>query len=433
MRASPGRAADSFAKRHSEVSAERYRAVRAASERLAAPLSAEDCAVQSMPDASPVKWHLAHTTWFFETFVLEAAASSAQPFRPFQPAFRVLFNSYYESVGAQHPRERRGLLTRPSLAEVLAYRAHVDAALLGLLASGIPDDLARVVEIGLHHEQQHQELILTDVKHLLASSPLRPAYASTHGTVPAASTSAAFLAWHSEPAGLRWIGHEGEGFAFDNEGRRHRVHLEAFELASRPVTSGEFLAFMDDGGYRRPELWMADGFAAVRSAGWDAPLYWERRDGAWWQHSLAGLQPLRPEEPVVHVSWYEADAYASWAGARLPAEAEWECVAAARAVEGNFVESGLLHPAPCTAQGPGPHQLFGDVWEWTRSPYVPYPGYRPPAGALGEYNGKFMANQWVLRGGSCATPQGHVRASYRNFFHPQQRWQFSGFRLARDA
>jgi ergothioneine biosynthesis protein EgtB len=417
------------------ASPERYCAVRAATERLAAPLSAEDCAVQSMPDASPVKWHLAHTTWFFETFVLEAAAADDPAWRPFHPAFRVLFNSYYESVGAQHPRDRRGLLTRPSLAEVLAYRAHVDAALLRLLGDGVGEELARVVEIGLHHEQQHQELILTDVKHLLGSNPLRPAYAPapSDGAALAPSTAAPALEWHLEPAGLRWVGHEGKSFAFDNEGRRHQVHLEAFELASRPVTNGEFLAFMADGGYRRPELWMADGFAAARSQDWQAPLYWEEREGAWWLHTLTGLRRLRADEPVAHVSWYEADAYATWAGARLPGEAEWESVAAGHPVEGNFVESGRLHPAPCAAGGDRPQQLFGDVWEWTRSAYLPYPGYRPPPGALGEYNGKFMANQWVLRGGSCATPRDHLRITYRNFFHPQQRWQFSGFRLARDA
>jgi ergothioneine biosynthesis protein EgtB len=404
-----------------------YRAVRAATEALAAPLSPEDCTAQSMPDASPVKWHLAHTSWFFETFVLEAAAPG---YRPLDPAYRVLFNSYYHSVGAQHFRPERGLITRPGLAEVHAYRRHVDAHLLALLERGrlAPAQLA-LVELGLQHEQQHQELILTDLKHLLSRNPLLPAY---RPRAPGPASAAPPLTWHEQPAGLREIGHAGPGFAFDNEGPRHRVFVHAFALASRAVTNGEYLAFLADRGYERPELWLSDGWAAVQREGWRGPLYWTEQGGAWHRFTLAGLLPVAEAEPVTHVSAYEADAYARWAGARLPTEAEWEVVAADARVAGNFVESGRLEPAPARG-GPAPAQLFGDVWEWTASAYAPYPGYRPPPGALGEYNGKFMANQLVLRGGSCATPAAHIRASYRNFFHPDARWQWSGIRLARDT
>jgi ergothioneine biosynthesis protein EgtB len=407
--------------------AARYRAARAATEALAAPLSAEDCTAQSMPDASPVKWHLAHTSWFFETFVLEGAVPG---YRPPWPAYRVLFNSYYHSVGEQHYRPERGLVTRPGLAEVIAYRRHVDGQCLALLARGaLTAAQEAVLELGLHHEQQHQELILTDAKHLLSRNPLQPAYrerrAERAGEVPP-------LAWHAHPAGLREIGHAGPGFAFDNEAPRHRAFLHAFALASRAVTNGEYLAFMADRGYERPELWLSDGFAAVQSEGWRAPLYWTQHEGGWVRFTLAGPQPVAPGEPVAHVSAYEADAYARWAGARLPTEAEWEVAAAGTPIAGNLAESGRYEPAPAPA-GPGPSQLFGDVWEWTSSAYAAYPGYRPPPGALGEYNGKFMANQLVLRGGSCATPASHIRASYRNFFPPHARWQWSGIRLARDG
>jgi ergothioneine biosynthesis protein EgtB len=406
--------------------AERYREVRAATERLAAPLSPEDCTAQSMPDASPVKWHLAHTSWFFETFVLEPLPG----FRPFDPAYRVLFNSYYHSVGEQHLRPERGLVTRPGLEEVRAYRRHVDAQLIAAAERGRLDAAALgVVELGLHHEQQHQELILSDVKHLLSRNPTAPAYQRAKGE---RGGEAPPLVWHAHPAGLREIGHDDGGFAFDNEGPRHRVFVHAFALASRATTNAEFLAFMADRGYERPELWLSDGFAAVQSEGWRAPLYWTERDGAWQRFTLSGLAPVAPAEPVTHVSAYEADAYARWAGARLPTEAEWEIAAAGAPVAGNFVESGRLEPAPAPA-GRGPTQLFGDVWEWTSSAYAPYPGYRPLAGALGEYNGKFMANQLVLRGGSCASPASHLRASYRNFFPAGARWQWSGIRLARDG
>jgi ergothioneine biosynthesis protein EgtB len=353
----------------------------------------------------------------------------------------VLFNSYYNSVGDQYPRDRRGLLSRPSLDEVRAYRRAVDVATLELLSGrgssggGRDPRVPALVELGIHHEQQHQELLLTDVKHMLAQNPLRPAYrpqSAPTATPPPAAEGTAEPAWLRFAGGLCEIGHPGPGFAFDNEGPRHRVFLEGFELASRPVTNGAYLDFVRDGGYRRPDLWLADGWATVEAQRWRAPLYWVECDGVWHARTLAGFAPLRPEEPVVHVSYYEADAFARWCGARLPGEAEWEVATEGVAAEGNFVESGRLHPAPPARGAEGLQQLFGDVWEWTCSPYVAYPGFRPPQGALGEYNGKFMSSQMVLRGGSCATPASHIRASYRNFFYPDARWQFSGIRLARD-
>ena len=405
----------------------RFAAVRAATRALAAPLSPEDCVLQSMPDASPVKWHLAHTTWFFETFVLEA---HARAHAPFDPHFRVLFNSYYNGVGDKHPRHERGLISRPDLARVLAYRAHVDAAMEELLRVPPAPPLAALVEIGLNHEQQHQELILTDVKHLLAANPQKPAYQPRW---PLKAVKPQPLAWLPYEGGLLELGHDGHGFAFDNEGPRHRAFVAPFELASRPVTHGEYAAFIDDGGYRRPELWLSLGWDTVQSRGWQAPLYWSARDGGHRTFTLHGLADIDPHTPVAHVSYFEADAYARWAGARLPTEQEWECAARDVPVSGNFAESGALHPLPADAATPAgqPAQLFGDVWEWTASDYAAYPGYRPAAGALGEYNGKFMCGQYVLRGGSCATPAGHIRPTYRNFFPPDARWQFSGIRLAR--
>jgi ergothioneine biosynthesis protein EgtB len=404
-----------------------FAGVRRRTEELCAPLSGEDCQAQSMPDASPAKWHLAHTTWFFETFVLAPGRSD---YRVFHPDFRVLFNSYYQSVGPQHPRPARGLLTRPSLDEVRAYRRHVDGHLLDLLEAGIDPDRAAVVRLGVEHEQQHQELILTDVKHLLWCNPLRPAYrAQAPRTVENRSPA---QRWLRHEGGESRIGYDGTGFSFDNERPRHRVLVPAFEIASRSVTSGEFLDFIEDGGYRRPDLWLSDGWNAVRLQLWEAPLYWERRGDEWAEFTLSGMRDLRREAAVCHVSFYEADAYARWAKARLPTEAEWEIAAADSPVHGNFADRGLFHPS---AAPPGGRlaQIFGDVWEWTSSAYAPYPGYRPPAGALGEYNGKFMCNQLVLRGGSCATPRDHLRASYRNFFYPHQRWMYSGLRLAKDA
>jgi len=405
----------------------RYRAVRERTEALCAPLEREDLVAQSMPDASPAKWHLAHTTWFFETFVL---APRAAGYTTPDPLYALLFNSYYNAVGEQHPRPLRGVLTRPTVDEVFAYRAHVDRALLAWLAgAGRAAAAAELdaIELGLHHEQQHQELLLTDLLHLFSLNPLRPSYGARIEDAGAAPP----LSWRAHPGGLCEIGHAGEGFAFDNEGPRHRVWLEPFALASRPASNGEFLEFIADGGYRRAELWLSEGWAAVCAEGWTAPLYWERGAAGWQTFTLGGMRALCAAEPVCHLSYYEADAFARWAGARLPREEEWEAVAAGAAIAGNFADAGRLHPSAADA-GAGVRQLFGDVWEWTASPYAAYPGYRPAAGALGEYNGKFMCNQQVLRGGSCATPAGHVRATYRNFFPAAARWQFSGVRLARD-
>lgn len=403
-----------------------YRKVRDASLALTAHLSAEDQAAQSMPDASPVKWHLAHTTWFFETFLL---VPHLPGYRVFDPAFGYLFNSYYEALGPRQPRPQRGLLTRPSLAQVLAYRAHVDEAMGRLLAAPF-DGMAELVELGLAHEEQHQELILMDVLHLFAQSPLKPAYvpapALPVGRDPGPAGEVAF------DGGVVEIGHDGEGFAFDNEGPRHRVYLEPYRLADRLVTNGEWLAFMADGGYRRPELWLSEGWARVQAEGWEAPLYWEQGERGWLAMTLQGRRAIAPHAPVTHVSFYEADAYATWAGARLPTEAEWEHAAQGLAAVGNMREQLQFGPA-AAGSAPGLRQMFGDVWEWTRSAYGPYPGFHPAGGAVGEYNGKFMIGQMVLRGGCCATPAGHVRASYRNFFYPQQRWMFSGVRLAWDG
>jgi ergothioneine biosynthesis protein EgtB len=406
-----------------------YRAVRRQTELLAEPLEPEDFVVQSMPDASPVKWHLAHTTWFFETFLL----SNALPdYQPRYPQYNFLFNSYYNAIGERIARDRRGLLSRPTIGEVQRYRREIDSRMEDWLASADESAVLSLVSIlilGLNHEQQHQELILTDLKHAFAGNPLRPIYKDREPDRPGESTP---LRWTSYLAGVHQVGHRGSRFAFDNETPRHSEYVEAFELASRPATNAEYLAFMDDGGYERPEFWLSDGWAARKARGWSTPLYWERADGRWLTMTLAGLVELRPDEPVTHVSFYEADAFARWSGARLATEVEWEVVALDRPIEGNFMESGRYHPTPSATEEAGPSQMFGDVWEWTRSPYSPYPGYRPAEGALGEYNGKFMCNQMVLRGGSCATPRSHIRATYRNFFPPEARWQFSGIRLARD-
>ena len=411
------------------ASAQSYLEVRAASLALAEPLSPEDCAIQSMPDASPVKWHLAHTTWFFETFIL-----APRGIEPFRPEFRVLFNSYYQSVGDRHPRPERGMLSRPSLDEVVDYRRHVDAAMSRVLSEGTLDAPTRaLVELGLHHEQQHQELILTDVKHLLSRNPLHPMYRKLW---PLTAIRPGPTRWIRVQGGVHEVGHAGAGFSFDNESPRHRVLLEDFEIASHPVTHGDFLAFIEAGGYRRPDLWLSAGWDTVVARGWEAPAYWQRgEDGQWLTFTLHGLESVEPYAPVCHVSFYEAEAYARWAGARLPTEAECEIAVADTPIEGNFVESGALHPLATREATPDGAlaQAYGDVWEWTRSDYGPYPGFVPAPGAVGEYNGKFMANQYVLRGGSCATPRSHIRATYRNFFPADARWQFSGLRLARDA
>jgi dimethylhistidine N-methyltransferase len=401
---------------------ERFREVRAATEALAAPLSAEDQNLQSMADASPVKWHRAHTTWFFETFVLSKLAG----YRPFHPAYAYLFNSYYDAVGARHARPHRGLLSRPSVDEIAAYRRHVDDAMFDLLAGGADPDTAALVELGLNHEEQHQELLLTDLLHAFAQNPLQPAYSAFRAAL---CSNAAALQFDRFDGGVIEIGHAGESFAFDNEGPRHELLLQPFALASRLVTNGEWVEFMAAGGYRDPQHWLSDGWQCSASNGWTAPLYWEERDGQWQTMTLAGLQPLDSDAPVTHISFYEADAFARWRGKRLPTEAEWEHAAGTyNSREGNFREAGFLRPVASDSS-----QMFGDAWEWTASAYAAYPGYRAPSGAVGEYNGKFMVNQMVLRGGSCVTPRGHVRASYRNFFYPHQRWQFSGLRLAEDA
>ena len=412
--------------------ADRYAQVRAATQALVAGLTAEDAQVQSMPDASPVKWHLAHTTWFFETFVLQPFAPG---YRPFDPAFGYLFNSYYEAIGPRHARPRRGLLTRPTLDQVRAYRTHVDAAMAGFIDGAAPavrTEAAPLVGLGLHHEQQHQELILMDIKHAFSCNPLEPAFRE-RAAEPAASPTP--LGWIGFDGGLRQIGHAGEAFAFDNEEPRHKVWLEAFALADRLATAGDYAAFIADGGYRRPELWLSAGWAIVQGEGWTAPLYWrEEAAGDWSVFTLAGRRPIDRAEPVCHLSYYEADAYARWAGARLPTEAEWEVATKDAVAGGGFVDDARLHPAPAgPVQDGAPRQMLGEVWEWTASAYLAYPGFVPAAGAVGEYNGKFMSGQMVLRGGACVTPRDHIRASYRNFFPPEARWAFSGVRLARDA
>ncbi len=406
-----------------------YGEVRGLTEALAAPLSPEDQTVQSMPDVSPTKWHLGHTSWFFETFLLQPELPG---YEPCHPAYGYVFNSYYEAVGARHPRPERGLLSRPGAAEVLDYRHYVDRSMGELLAADLGPETLDLVELGLHHEQQHQELLLMDIKHVLSCNPLRPAYAPLTAA-PGPARAPAKAGWIEHQGGPVEIGHPSAGFGFDNEFPRHTCQVPAFAVADRPVTCGEWLAFIDDGGYRRPELWLSDGWAVVCDRRWDSPLYWSpppEEGGEWTVFTLGGERPVDLAEPVCHVSYYEADAFAHWSGGRLPTEAEWEAVAAAQPVEGNFLDPARLHPS---SPDPGRRtSLFGDVWEWTASAYSPYPGFRPAAGAVGEYNGKFMVNQYVLRGGSCVTPPGHIRATYRNFFPAGARWGFSGVRLARD-
>jgi ergothioneine biosynthesis protein EgtB len=408
-----------------------YAGVRASTLALVAHLDPEDCNLQPMPDASPAKWHLAHTTWFFETFVL---APFAPDWQPVHPAYAVLFNSYYNGVGAQHPRAERGLLSRPTLAEVRDYRARVDDAVAALLAEAprrVADEIAARVELGVHHEAQHQELLLTDLKYAFSRNPLHPAYHAPPATTGPRAPGP--LEWLRFDGGNVGIGAAGEGFAFDNELPRHPVLLSPYRLASRLVTNAEYRGFIDAEGYATPAHWLADGWTTVQREHWRHPLYWRQVDGEWLEFTLHGLVPIDWTAPVSHVSYYEAQAYAAWAGRRLPTESEWEHAAAGRPVAGNLLESGVFHPRPAEAGGTSLAQLFGDCWEWTGSAYLPYPGYRPAAGAVGEYNGKFMNGQAVLRGGSCLSAGFHLRASYRNFFYPPDRWQCTGIRLADDA
>jgi ergothioneine biosynthesis protein EgtB len=414
--------------------AARFDTVRARTERLGASLSAEDQVVQSMPDASPVKWHRAHTTWFFTEFVLGGDGASGRVWD--RPEYRFLYNSYYDAVGARHPRPERGMVTRPSLAEVAHYRAQVDKDVLELLGGGVDEATAATVLLGTHHEEQHQELLLIDVKHLLSMNPsMAPAYAEVAVTPSAAPGP---YRWVEFAGGLVDVGDDGgDGFTFDNEGPRHEVRLYDFALADRLVTAGEWLAFIDDGGYVRPELWKSDGWHRAEAEGWRAPLYWSAHgDDPWSIHTLTGNRPLDPHEPVVHVSQYEADAYATWAGARLPTEFEWEHASTGCAPDGVFLDEQdpgfAFHPRSAGPATGGLRQMFGDCWEWTSSAYQPYPGFRPATGPIGEYNGKFMSGQMVLRGGGALTPPGHTRATYRNFFHPHTRWHLAGLRLASD-
>jgi ergothioneine biosynthesis protein EgtB len=415
--------------------AARYAAVRRFSQALCATLEPEDCCIQSMPDVSPTRWHLAHTTWFFETFIL----ASQPAYKPCQAEYGYLFNSYYNAIGEQFPRAHRGLLSRPTVAQVFEYRREIDEQMMRLLSNDGIDScgpLSERIELGLHHEQQHQELMLTDIKHVLSCNPMFP----TYRTGEFLSGQAPTQSWSEFKEGIYWIGHDGNDFAYDNEAPRHRVFLEAFHISNRLVTCGDYLEFINDAGYKRPELWLSQGWGQVQEQGWQAPLYWNKTDDQWREFTLAGQQPLDNQRPVCHLSYFEADAFARWAGARLPTEAEWEIASENTPIAGNWADtllaSGLaIHPSshspPMPADNSQPSQMFGTVWQWTASPYVAYPGYRAAEGALGEYNGKFMCNQFVLRGGSCATPSNHIRRTYRNFFPPEARWQFSGLRLAK--
>lgn len=419
---------------NAETLSARFLDVRTKTQQLAAPLSAEDAQLQSMEDVSPTKWHMAHTSWFFETFVLGTLDPASVPF---DPDFHYLFNSYYEAEGPRHPRDKRGMISRPSLSKIVDYRETVTTQILSQLDHWAERDdwphIAGLIELGCHHEEQHQELLLTDIKHVLSSNPTEPGYAAPF---PKALRTAPDMVWHSYGEGLVDIGHNGEGFAYDNEGPQHKYWLDSFALASRPVTNAEWCSFIEDGGYDNPGLWLSDGWAWVKSKGARAPLYWEHNQDGWTNFTLYGRQPINRDEPVSHINLYEADAFATWAGARLPREYELESAARQEKSFGhpNDLASGRLHPAPATDLAPGQtiHQINGDIWEWTQSAYSAYPGYKIPPGAVGEYNGKFMCNQYVLRGGSCVTPHGHWRVSYRNFFPAPAQWQFSGLRLAKD-
>jgi ergothioneine biosynthesis protein EgtB len=420
---------------HSDRLIEQFRQVRDFSTRLCRTLEPEDYVVQSMPDVSPTKWHLAHTSWFFETFIVKVWMPR---YRSEVPQYAYLFNSYYNAAGDMHRRDLRGLISRPTVAETYRFRESIDQCVIQLLEQADEQLLAEiepVLTLGLHHEQQHQELLVTDIKHVFAQNPLYPTF-QPNPSEPETNQVGPQQFVEFDEATI-WIGHDGEGFSYDNEGPRHRALLPAFSLSNRLITNGEFLAFMEAGGYTRPEFWLSLGWTTVNepaSGRWQAPLYWTQRDGAWWNFTLSGFRPVNESEPVTHVSYFEADAYANWDGARLPTEFEWEHAAAELPMEGNFVDAQRFHPAPLAGENGGNalHQMFGEVWQWTRSAYLPYPGYRVVPGALGEYNGKFMCNQMVLRGGSCATSRSHIRPTYRNFFQPEKRWQFTGIRLARD-
>jgi ergothioneine biosynthesis protein EgtB len=406
---------------------EAFRTVRAQTEKLCEPLETEDYVIQSSPDVSPPKWHLAHTSWFFEHFVL---AEAQDGYQRFHPMYAYLFNSYYNLAGEYHPRVKRGVLSRPTVEDIYKFRAHVTNRMVELLDSVTDEELRRLeptVTIGLNHEQQHQELLVTDIKHILWSNPLEPVYRERDDS-PAPPVRP--MGWLEYQGGLHEIGIESGSFSFDNELPRHTLYMNDFRIADRLVSNGEYLRFMEDGGYTRPDLWLSDGWYTVNEQRWESPLYWEKRDGEWWTFTLAGMRKVDPNEPVCHVSHYEADAYARWSGKRLPTEAEWELAAMDQKLEGNFVDSERYHVAGLNN---GSTQFFGDVWEWTQSAYLPYPGFQPLPGAVGEYNGKFMSSQMVLRGGSCATPESHIRPTYRNFFQPNLRWQFIGLRLAEDA
>jgi len=404
--------------------AQRYRDVRAFTLELTRTLETEDFVVQSMPDVSPVKWHLAHTSWFFENFLLQGRLAGYQEFAAI---FGFLFNSYYQQVGHMHRRTERGLLTRPTVREVFAYREHVDEHMLRLIEQRHGDaETVALIVLGLNHEQQHQELLLTDIKHVFSCNPIRPAFRELPSVQASATPELRFI---DGKRGVREIGATSEGFFYDNETPRHEVFLQPHAIANRLVTNAEYHAFIEDGGYRRPELWLSDAWTTIQQREWQRPLYWDASLES--EFTLGGVREINPHAPVSHVSFYEADAFARWAGGRLPTEAEWETWSSGCAIEGNFVESGYLHAIPADARN-GKLQVFGDTWEWTMSSYAPYPGYRPLAGAIGEYNGKFMCNQMVLRGGSCATHSSHIRSSYRNFFYPADRWQFTGIRLAKD-
>jgi ergothioneine biosynthesis protein EgtB len=410
----------------------RFHEIRSFTSALCIGLEPEDYVVQSMPDVSPTKWHLAHTTWFFETFILKKFVSG---YRPEIPEYAFLFNSYYNAAGDMHRRDLRGLISRPTVQEAHRYRTSIDSHiddLLGEADEQLLDEIEPILVLGIHHEQQHQELLVTDIKHVFAQNPLYPVYRAGRTRPPGTPIQPHYFVDFEKA--IVEIGHDRHGFAYDNEGPRHQALVSAFSLASRPVTNGEYIAFIEDNGYARPEFWLSLGWMTINEQRWSAPLYWIKRDGAWWNFSLSGFRPIDESEPVTHVSYFEADAYANWAGERLPTEFEWERAALDCSIEGNFVEDQNFHPQSLSTSRNDPrlHQMFGDVWEWTRSSYSPYPGYRAAPGALGEYNGKFMCNQYVLRGGSCATSRTHIRRTYRNFFQPEKRWQFTGIRLARD-